>query len=78
MHPSFCTQTSSYLNANFTVLSLSGCTDYILSTPITYKDAIKKKEEEPVVPPPARGRPGRKKKEVVAQNDAKAIALIAG
>lgn len=34
----FCTQTSTYLHANFAVLSLSGCTDYILSKPLTYSD----------------------------------------
>lgn len=40
----FCTQTSTYLDANFAVLSLSGCTDYILAKPRTYKDVLMKYE----------------------------------
>lgn len=53
----FCTQSSTYLHANFAVLSLSGCTDYILSKPLTYEDVQR------MVKPPEKAKSSRKKKE---------------
>ena len=47
----YSTQKSSYLNSNFAVLSLSGCTDYILSKNLTYKEtlALKDSQIEPMM-----------------------------
>ena len=53
----FCTQSSTYLHANFAVLSHSGCTDYILSKPLTYDDV------QHMVKPPEKAKSSRKKRE---------------